>query len=141
MDKGDHHFGRQSRSAWAKIAAAFLRTSLAAFELDDLALERLQVGALIRRQARTLAAVGSACRTHRRSVSVVQPTLGAIASIAAHCEPCSPAWSRTSRTKRSRTSGECLLGRAMGPSSQRIGPPTIPARLSRLTVAFGPDDP
>ena len=32
----------------------------------------------------------SACRTHRRSVSAVQPNLAAIETIASHCEPYSP---------------------------------------------------
>ena len=52
----------------------------------------------------------SACRTHFRSVSDVQPILAAMDPIVAHWEPYSPWCSRTIRTARSRTSGEYLLG-------------------------------
>ena len=61
----------------------------------------------------------SACRTHRRRVSAVHPSLLAIDAIAAHCEACSVLCSRTLRTARSRTSGEYRLGRAIEPILSR----------------------
>ena len=74
----------------------------------------------------------SAWRTHFRNVSGVQPSVLAIAAIAAHGDGCSAMCSWNSLTARARTSGEHRLGRAMGVSSQGIGPPGNPVRFSLL---------
>ena len=73
----------------------------------------------------------SACRTHLRSVSGVQPIFAAIEPIAAHCEAYSASCSNTRRTARSRTSGENLfVVFFMTPSSQEMESPGIPGRFT-----------
>lgn len=56
--------------------------------------------------------------------------------MAVHRDACSVAWSSTIRTARARTSGENLFAVLLitGPSSQELGPPTIPGRFTRLQV-------
>ena len=132
VDEGDHHFGRRSSSACAKNADALRRISLARFSSTTLALQLLSIaGAFVGGQAGALAGIAlglahppperlgraAQLRCDRRNRRPLRAVLGA----------CAPA---PVRTTRSRTSGEYLLGRAMGPSSQRMGPPTIPARFS-----------
>ena len=70
----------------------------------------------------------STCRIHRRSVSFVIPSFGAMALIAAHWDGYCPACSRTRRIARSRTSGE---------KSPRFGLPIIP-NLPQVGVSGKP---
>jgi hypothetical protein len=74
-------------------------------------------------------------RTHLRSVSGLQPSLVAMATMAAQSDGYSPRASRTRRTARSRTSGEnfCFVS-LMTPSSQRLGSPAKPGRFIRRNV-------
>ena len=58
-------------------------------KLTDLAFERLDPLAFVRRQTRRLPSSRSAWRTQLRSVSGLQPILLAIDVIVAHCEVCS----------------------------------------------------
>lgn len=67
------------------------------------------------------------------SLSLVHPSFGATASFAVDWGACSALWSLTIRTARSRTSGEFLLGDAMG--SQRMSARTITLRLSVVFAA------
>jgi hypothetical protein len=76
-----------------------------------------------------LPASRSACRTHRRNPSVVQPNFSAIDRIAAHWDGYSPACSNTIRTARSRTSGEYLLGLAIGSILSRNRPSDKPGTI------------
>ena len=78
----------------------------------------------------------SAWRTQRLNASVEMPSLSPTDRIAAHCDGCSGAWSRTIRTARSRTSGECLLGRPMGPILSRNGPSDKPGTIQRRRAHF-----
>lgn len=63
----------------------------------------------------------SACGSHFRSVSAVQPIFAAIDRIAAHCESSRASCSNTIRTARSRTSGEFRLVLFTTPSSHELG--------------------
>src|SRR5262249_28808558 len=129
INEGHHHFGRRSSSACAKNAEALRRISFARFNSrTSRSRSFIRCRSSVVNPARWPLS-RSACRTHRRSVSVVHPSFGAIAAIAAHCDGCSGPCSRTIRTARSRTSGEYLVGRAMSQSSQLIGSPTIPVRF------------
>jgi len=76
---------------------------------------------------RTLAS-RSVGRTQRRRVSAVQPSFSVIERIA-DWDPVAASCSRTSRTARSRTSGEYLLGRAMGSILSTNGPSRKPGRF------------
>src|SRR5262245_53138970 len=84
IDERHHHFGRRSSSAWAKKAAALRRISLARFN------SRTSRSSSLRRSRSELDMPGrfpwsrSACRTHLRKVSPVQPILLAIETIADH---------------------------------------------------------
>src|SRR5262245_27007864 len=106
VDKRHHYFGRRSSSAWAKKAAALRRISLARFN------SRFSRSSCLRRSSSVLVSQArlpwsrSACRTHWRKDSAVQPILPAIEMIAAHCDSCFAWCSKTIRTARSRTSGE-----------------------------------
>src|SRR5262245_7539994 len=106
IDERHHHFGRRSNSAWAKKAAALRRISVARFN------SRFSRSSCLRRSCSVLVSPArlpwsrSACRTHWRKDSGVQPILPAIETIAAHCDSCSAWRSKTIRTARSRTSGE-----------------------------------
>src|SRR5262245_27332747 len=106
VDEPHHYFGRRSSSAWAKKATALRRISLARFN------SRFSRSSCLRRSRSVLVSPArlplsrSACRTHRRKDSGVQPILPAIETIAAHCDSCSAWCSRTIRTARSRTSAE-----------------------------------
>src|SRR5271166_111865 len=130
IDERHHHFGRRSSSAWAKKADALRRISFARFS------PRFSRSSSLSRSRSVLVTPAcrpwsrSAWRTHRRSVSAVQPILPAIEPIAAHCESCSPWCSKTSRTARSRTSGEYLVDVFMTPSSQIMESPGIPGRFT-----------
>src|SRR5262247_1811380 len=90
IDEQHHHFGRRSSSAWAKKAAALRRISLARFN------SRFSRSSCLRRSRSVLVSPArlpwsrSACLTHLRKVSPVQPILLAIETIAAHCVLCSP---------------------------------------------------
>src|SRR5262247_3691110 len=90
VDERHHHFGRRSSSAWAKKAAALRRISLARFN------SRFSRSSCLRRSRSVLVSPArlpwsrSACLTHLRKVSPVQPILLAIETIAAHCVLCSP---------------------------------------------------
>src|SRR5262245_46061709 len=90
IDEGNRHFGRRSSSAWAKKAAALRRISFARFN------SLTSRSSSLRRSRSELDRPGrfpwsrSACRTHLREVSSVQPILVAIETIAAHCVLCSP---------------------------------------------------
>ena len=130
----------RSSSAWAKYAEALRRISLAC-RSSRFSRSR----ALTRSRS---AVVGpsrtpssrSACRTHLRSVSPVQPIFNAIELIADHCEPYSPWCSSTIRTARKRTSCEYLadLFSVIAPSSQELEPPAIPVRfISGVSVQMG----
>ena len=81
----------------------------------------------------------SAWRTHRRSVSFVQPIFSATDRTAPHCDICSVVCSCTNRTARSRTSGENRVNFPMTPSSHSLESPAIPARFT--THAFLADNP
>ena len=59
------------------------------------------------------------------------PSFSPTDRIAAHCDGCSGVWSKTIRTARSRTSGECLLGRPMGPILSLNGPSDQPGTIQR----------
>ena len=72
----------------------------------------------------------SACRTHLRNVSLVQPIFSAIDSIAARCESCADWCSSTMRTARSRTSGEYLFEKLIALSSQVINSPVNPVQFT-----------
>ena len=85
VDERDHGLDRRSSSAWAKYADALRRISLAwrnsrISRSSDFIRSR---SSLVRPAA---APIRSACRTHLRSVSPVQPILDAIEPIAAHCD-------------------------------------------------------
>jgi hypothetical protein len=89
-DEPDRGLDRRSSSAIAKYADALRRVSLAwrssRFSRSS-AFSRSRVSPVIpsrRPWSR------SACRTHPRSVSALQPIFAAIELIAAHCEACSP---------------------------------------------------
>src|SRR5262245_6476284 len=131
IDEGNHHFGRRSSSAWAKKAAALRRISLARFN------SLTSRSSSLRRSRSELDSPGrfpwsrSACRTHLRKVSPVQPILVAIETIADHCVLCSPWCSNTIRTARSRNSGEYFVVVFMTPSSQELESPGIPGRFNR----------
>src|SRR5215510_1912832 len=90
IDEQHHHFGRRSSSAWAKKAAALRRISLARFN------SRFSRSSCLRRSRSVLVSPArlpwsrSACLTHLRKVSPVQPILLAIETIADHCVLCSP---------------------------------------------------
>ena len=132
VDERDHHFARRSSSAWAKYADAFRRISLARFSSTILALELLQLAARssVVRPGRWPAS-RSAWRTQRRSVSV--RAARASRAIASESPPTAtdarPRARSTSRTARSRTSGEYLLGRAMGSILSTNGPSDKPGTL------------
>jgi hypothetical protein len=64
--------------------------------------------------------------------TALQPIVSAMDRIGAHCNGYSLACPWTSRTARSRTSGAYVLGRPIGRSSQRMGPPGNPARFILL---------
>src|SRR5262245_55965697 len=136
VNEGDHHFGRRSSSAWAKKAAALRRISLARFN------SRFSRSSSLRRSRSVLVSPGrlpwsrSACRTHLRKVSPVQPILVAIELIAAHCDSCAPWCSKTIRTARSRTSGEYFCVVFMTPILSRFGVSGKPGAVQLLTLAF-----
>src|SRR4029453_15184029 len=106
VDEGDHVLDRRSSSAWAKYAERLARISLAWRS------SRTSRSSALIRSRSALVGPGrhppsrSACRTHFRSVSVVQPIFPAPGVIAAPCVGWSPPPSNTSRTALSRTSGE-----------------------------------
>src|SRR6202022_189459 len=114
IDERHHHFPRRSSSAWAKYADALRKISFARFSSRTSRSSSFsRCRSSVVRPARWPVS-RSAWRTQRRSVSVVHPSLPASDAIAAHCDGRSAPCSRTIRTARSRTSGEYLLGRAMG---------------------------
>src|SRR6185436_20625225 len=92
----------------------------------------------------------SACRTQRRSASVLHPSFSPTDRIVAHCDGCSSVCSNTIRTARSRSSGEYLLGRGMGSILSRNEPSDKPgaihaaeksdASLKRVTHRDQPPD-
>jgi hypothetical protein len=129
INEADHHFGRRSSSAWAKYAEAFRKISLARFS------SRTSRSSSFNRWRSSVVrplrwpVSRSACRTQRRRVSGVHPSLLAIEAIAAHCDGCSDPCSRTIRMARSRTSGEYRLGRAMGPILSRNEPSDEPGTI------------
>ena len=88
-------------------------------KLAVLALQRLEPLTIVAGQGRPAC---RACRTHSRSVPLVQPTFPPIEEIAAHCEPCSALRSGTSRTARVVTSRECifLVAFRVAPCSQEL---------------------
>src|SRR5262249_37200815 len=106
VDERHHHFRRRSSSPRAKKTAALTHISLARFN------SRFSRSSCLRRSRSVLVSPArlplsrSACRTHWRKDSGVQPILPAIETIAAHCDSCSAWCSKTIRTARSRTSGE-----------------------------------
>ena len=76
VDEADHHFGRRSSSAWAKYADALRRISFARFSSRFSRSSSFSRCRSSRRQARPRWPLSrSACRTHSRSVSAVQPSL------------------------------------------------------------------
>src|SRR6476620_9722056 len=121
IDKRHHHFGRRSSSAWAKKADALRKISFARFN------SRFSRSSSLSRSRSVLVTPArrpwsrSACRTHLRSVSAVQPIFDAIEPIAAHCESYSASCSNRRRTARSRTSGEYLFDVLIDPILSRIG--------------------
>ena len=86
VDEQLHSFGRRSSSAWAKYADALRRISFARRS------SRFSRSSALSRSRSALVSPGrrpwsrSACRTHLRNVSLVQPIFSAIDPIAAHCE-------------------------------------------------------
>src|SRR5688572_5199409 len=132
LDEADHHLCRRSSSALAKYAEASRRISLARRN------SKFSRSSCLRRSRSSLVSPGrwpasrSACRTHFRSVSALQPIFSATELIAAHCESCAASCSTTIRTARARTSGENLVGLSMAPSSQNLEPPRKSARFTDL---------
>ena len=100
VNERHHHVPRRSNSACAKYADAVRRSSFARRS------SRFSRSQPVSRARSSVVRPGrwpafrSACRTHRRSVSAVQPNFAAIDEIAAHGDPWSGACSRTSRTAR-----------------------------------------
>ena len=129
VHEGHHHFTRRSSSAWAKYADAFRRISFARLR------SRFSRSSSLRRWRSSVVRPGrrpvsrSLCRTHRRSVSAVQPNFSEIEQIALHCDLSSLSCSYTIRTARSRTSGEYLLARDMGSILSTNGPSGIPGAV------------
>src|SRR4029453_8703524 len=84
VDEGDHVLDRRSRSPWGKYREAFRRISLAWRSSPT------SRSGFLTRSRSALVGPGraplsrSACRTHFRSVSVVQPILPATELIAPH---------------------------------------------------------
>src|SRR5271165_6537191 len=134
IDELSHVLKRRSSSAWAKNALAKRRISLA---LRNSRTSRSS--ALTRSCSAVLGPsrwpVSRSCwRTHRRSVSAVQPIFAAIDTIAAHCDAYSSLDSATIRTARSMTSGENFDDLfMMAPFSQMMEPPSNPGRFSTVT--------
>src|SRR4030095_9793682 len=129
IDEGHHHFARRSSSACAKNADAFRTISLARFNSKFSLSRRFSSSrSLVVRPGRWPAS-RSAWRTQRRNDSVRIPSFSPTDRIAAHCDGCSGVWSKTIRTARSRTSGECLLGRPMGPILSLTGPSDKPGTI------------
>src|SRR5271165_1969418 len=131
IDELSHVLKRRSSSAWAKNALAKRRISLA---LRNSRTSRSS--ALTRSCSAVLGPsrwpVSRSCwRTHRRSVSAVQPIFAAIDTIAAHCDAYSSLDSATIRTARSMTSGENFDDLfMMAPFSQMMEPPSNPGRFT-----------
>jgi len=115
--------------AWAKYADAFRKISLARrssrFSRSSSLIRACS--SVVRPPRRPEST--SVCRTHLRRVSDEHPIFSAIEQIASHSESYSRPCSKTIRTARSRTSWECLLVRAMTPSSQGMEPPANPGRF------------
>src|SRR5215211_5843627 len=137
VDDGDHGFERRSSSAIAKYADALRRISFACRSSRT-----SRSSALIRSCSVVVGPARSpwsrsACRTHLRKVSAVQPIFAAIEPIADHCEAWSPPWSSTIRTARCRTSGENRFEVffVMAPPSQGSEPPANPARFTQYRPA------
>src|SRR5262249_17010987 len=97
VDKRHHYFGRRSSSAWAKKAAALRRISLARFNSSFSRSSCLRRSRSVLVSPARLPWSRSACRTHWRKDSGVQPILPAIETIAAHCDSCSAWRSKTIR--------------------------------------------
>jgi hypothetical protein len=133
FDKGEHFFNWRSSSAWVKKADAVFRISLA--RRSSLT---SRLSAFISSPPRVLSPSGrpssmSACLTHRRSDSVVQPIFSATEQVAAQRDECSCSACSNSRTARSLTSGEYRFV-FMTPVSQLSESPGNTGRF-RMTLA------
>ena len=130
VDEPRHVLGRRSSSAWAKYADALRRISFARRS------SRFTLSSALKHSRSALVSPGrrlwsrSACRTHLRNVSFVQPIFSAIDPIAAHCESWSLWCSSTMRTTRSRTSGEYLFEELIALSSQVVDSPDHPVQFN-----------
>ena len=128
--------GRRSSSACAKNADSFRRISFARFSSRT-----TRSSSLIRCFSSVVSpprrpVSRSACRTHFRNVSALQPIFDAIEAIALHWESHSLWCSNTIRTARSRTSGEYLIGLPMmTPILSSNGVSGKPGAVQPLTVS------
>ena len=137
LDELHHYSGRRSSSACAKNADAFRRISFARFNTRTSGSSSfIRCFSSVVRPARWPRS-RSACRTHFRKVSAVQPIFEAIDAIAAHCGSYSPSCSNTIRTARSRTSGEYLFGLPMIPVLSRNGISGKPGAVQRCLFKLG----
>jgi hypothetical protein len=113
VEERHHHFARRSSSASAKDAEALRKIPFARFS------SRFSCSSSFSRWRTSVVKPGRlpascyACRTQRRNVSVVQPSVPAMDELAAHWKGCSGPCSWTIRIARSRTSGEYRLGLAI----------------------------
>jgi hypothetical protein len=132
VDERVHQRVRRSSSAAAKNALALRKMSLARFSSRFSRSSAASRSSSPRVGLDRSPASCAAFSSHRRSVSFVQPSFGAIAEMAAHWDGWCGSCSLTNRTARSRTSGlnRCARDFAMTPRSHKVEPPVIPGRFT-----------